>query len=164
MDFSLPAFSAHGDSPGKDTRVGFHALLQGIFPTQGSHLYSLCLLHCRQIFFFFFLPLSHWGSPIIALLPCKKDSFIRFSKECKSFWNFLYSPLNLLKFSQRRNRISFEDRIKSEPWRRSQMCVGLNWAPTSGISGAVSDGQQRLKGDSGFLGLLKPCLQMAVYT
>ena len=117
-----------------------------------------------RFFFFFFLPLSHWGSPIIALLPCKKDNFIRFSKECKSFWNFLYSPLNLLKFSQRRNRISFEDRIRSEPWRRNQMCVGLNWAPTSGISGAVSDGQQRFKGDSGFLGLLKPCLQMAVYT
>ena len=30
------------DSPGKNTRVGCHALLQGIFPTQGS---NLCLLH-----------------------------------------------------------------------------------------------------------------------
>ena len=65
MDFSLPAFSVHGDSPGKDTRVGFHALLQGIFPTQGSHLYSLCLLHCRQIFFFFFY---HWATGEAQLL------------------------------------------------------------------------------------------------
>ena len=34
------------DSPGKNTGVGCHALLQGVFPTQGwnSHL-----LHCRQI-------------------------------------------------------------------------------------------------------------------
>ena len=30
------------DSPGKDTGVGCHFLLQGIFPTQG---WNLCLLH-----------------------------------------------------------------------------------------------------------------------
>ena len=29
------------DSPGKDTGVGSHFLLQGIFPTQGSNLWSL---------------------------------------------------------------------------------------------------------------------------
>ena len=34
------------NSPGKNTRVGCHSLLQGIFPTQGS---NLGLLHCRQI-------------------------------------------------------------------------------------------------------------------
>ena len=27
----------HGDSPGKNSGVGCHALLQGIFPTQGSN-------------------------------------------------------------------------------------------------------------------------------
>ena len=32
------------DSPGKNTGVGCHALLQGIFPTQGSNLCLLCLL------------------------------------------------------------------------------------------------------------------------
>ena len=32
------------DSPGKDIGVGCHALLQGIFPTQGSNLCLLCLL------------------------------------------------------------------------------------------------------------------------
>ena len=36
------------DSPGKNTGVGCHALLQGIFPTQGS---NLGLLHCRQILY-----------------------------------------------------------------------------------------------------------------
>ena len=41
------------DSPGKNTGVGCHALLQGIFPTQGS---NPGLPHCRQI-------LSHRGSP-----------------------------------------------------------------------------------------------------
>ena len=38
----LPGFSVHGDFPGKNTGVGCHALLQGIFPTQGS---NPCLLH-----------------------------------------------------------------------------------------------------------------------
>ena len=35
MDYSLPGSSVHGDSPGKNSEVGCHALLQGIFPTQG---------------------------------------------------------------------------------------------------------------------------------
>ena len=34
MDCSLPGSSVHGDSPGGNTGVGCHALLQGIFPTQ----------------------------------------------------------------------------------------------------------------------------------
>ena len=42
--------------PGKNTGVGSHSLLQGIFPTQGS---NLSLLHCRQILY----RLSHQGSP-----------------------------------------------------------------------------------------------------
>ena len=33
MDCSPPSSSVLGDSPGKNTRVGCHALLQGIFPT-----------------------------------------------------------------------------------------------------------------------------------
>ena len=44
------------NSPGKNTGVGFHSLLQGIFQTQGS---NLSLLHCRQILYH----LSHQGSP-----------------------------------------------------------------------------------------------------
>ena len=58
MDRSLPASSVHGDSPGKTTRMGCHALLQGIFPTQGS---NPGLLHCRQILYH----LSHQVSPWI---------------------------------------------------------------------------------------------------
>ena len=33
-DSSPPGSSVHGDSPGKNTGVGCHVLLQGIFPTQ----------------------------------------------------------------------------------------------------------------------------------
>ena len=38
MDCSPPGSSVHGDSPGKNTGVGCHAHLQGIFLTQGSNL------------------------------------------------------------------------------------------------------------------------------
>ena len=46
MDRSPPGSSVHGGSPGRNTGVGCHVLLQGIFPTQGS---NPGLLHCRQI-------------------------------------------------------------------------------------------------------------------
>ena len=45
MDHSLPGPSIPGDSPGKNTAVGYHALLQRIFPSQGSDLCLLRLLH-----------------------------------------------------------------------------------------------------------------------
>ena len=45
-------------SPGKNTGVGSHSLLQGIFPTQGL---NPRLLHCRQILY----SLSHQESPFI---------------------------------------------------------------------------------------------------
>ena len=44
------------NSPGKNTGVSSHSLLQGIFPTQGP---KLGLLHCRQILYH----LNHQGSP-----------------------------------------------------------------------------------------------------
>ena len=45
VDCSPPGSSVHGDSPGNNTGVGCYALLQGIFPTQGSNLHLLHLLH-----------------------------------------------------------------------------------------------------------------------
>ena len=45
------------NSPGKNTGVGCHFLLQDIFPTQGS---TLGLPHCSQALY----PLSHQGSPL----------------------------------------------------------------------------------------------------
>ena len=35
MDHSPPGSSVHGDSPGKNTGVGYHALLQGDPPNPG---------------------------------------------------------------------------------------------------------------------------------
>ena len=51
MECSPPGSSALGDSPCKYTGVGCHALLQGIFPAQGSNLHLLLLLHCRWILY-----------------------------------------------------------------------------------------------------------------
>jgi len=56
MDYSPPGSSVCGDSPGKNTGVGWHALLQGILPTQGS---NPCLLHYQVDL----LPPSHLESP-----------------------------------------------------------------------------------------------------
>ena len=52
MNCSTPGFPVHGDSPGKNTGVGCHAILQGIFPTQES---NPGLPHCRRILYY----LSH---------------------------------------------------------------------------------------------------------
>ena len=48
INCSPPGSLVYGDSPGKNTGVGCHALLQVIFPTQGS---NPGLLHCRQILY-----------------------------------------------------------------------------------------------------------------
>ena len=45
MDCSPPGSSCPWDSPGKNTGVGCHFLLQGIFPSQGSNPGILHLLH-----------------------------------------------------------------------------------------------------------------------
>ena len=60
MDYSLPGSSVHGDSPGRSTGVGCHALLQGIFPTQGL---NPGLFHGRLILYC----LSHQGGPISSI-------------------------------------------------------------------------------------------------
>ena len=52
---SPPGSSVHRNSPGNSTGVGCHALLQGIFPTQGL---NPRLSHCRRILY----QLSHQGS------------------------------------------------------------------------------------------------------
>ena len=44
IDCSPPGSSVHGIFPGKDTGVGCHFLLQGIFPTRGWNRSLLCLL------------------------------------------------------------------------------------------------------------------------
>ena len=56
MDCSLPDSSVHGNSPGKNTGMGCHHLLQGIFLTQGL---NPGLLHCKRT-----LPSKPPGKPL----------------------------------------------------------------------------------------------------
>ena len=63
MSKSLPPYgdSVHGDSPGKNTGLGCHALLQGIFQTQGIKPGSPADS----------LPLRHWEAPVLNYIQCK---------------------------------------------------------------------------------------------
>ena len=49
------------NSPGKDTGVGYHALLQGMFLIQELNLYLVHLLHWQADS----LPLSNLGNPTV---------------------------------------------------------------------------------------------------
>ena len=61
LDHSLPGSSVHEGSPGKNIAMGYHFLLQGIFPSQGLNLnlWFLCRL-CWQVGS---LPLASPGKP-----------------------------------------------------------------------------------------------------
>ena len=58
--FGPTRFRCPWNFPGKNTRVGYHFLLQEIFLTQGSNPHHLCLLNCRQLLYL----LSHQRNPI----------------------------------------------------------------------------------------------------
>ena len=58
------------DSPDKNTGVGGHALLQGIFQTQGSNPYLFCLLHWEACSL---LRACHLGSPYKCKVKFKFD-------------------------------------------------------------------------------------------
>ena len=73
MDCSPPGCSVHGDSPGKDTGVSCHALLQGIFPIQGL---NPGLLHCRQILY----QLSHQRTNLYSYKKWKFNQTIKFKR------------------------------------------------------------------------------------
>ena len=83
MDYSPLGFSVHGNSPGKNTGVGCHALLQGIFLTLGSNPCLLCL--------------PHWQAGSLLLVPPGKALNVSCSVMSDSLQpHGLYSPWNSL--------------------------------------------------------------------
>ena len=71
MDCSLLELLCPWDFPGKNTGVGYHALLQGISPTQG---WNPCLLH-----------ILHWQSDSLPLTPPgKPNKILQFSHSFES--------------------------------------------------------------------------------
>ena len=67
-DCRPPGSSVQGDSPGKNTGVGCHACLQGIFPIQGL---NPGLPHCRPILYH----LNHMGSQTVSFWLCTSAEF-----------------------------------------------------------------------------------------
>ena len=94
------------NSPGKNTGVGCHDLLQGIFPTHGS---NPGLVHCRQILYY----LSHQGSP----KPTNKENATAFKH--RSFPECMLFKLSAIKergLTWERNPVHiWLQRFSSEP-------------------------------------------------
>ena len=95
MDYSPTGSSVHGDSPGKNTRVGCHALLQGIFPTQGS---NPGLPHCKWILY----QLSHKGSPSCWNRACGEilNEGLELCDPLLTPWTMFYKCSNQHEFNQ----------------------------------------------------------------
>ena len=94
MHCSLPGSTFHEDSPGKNTGVGGHAHLQGIFPALGS---NSVLLHCR----WFLYHLIPQGSTVIYYFwrICKCSHFLNFfptdpitAQKCKWISVLIFVP------------------------------------------------------------------------
>ena len=78
MDYSLPG--CPWNFPGKNTGVGCHFLLQGIFLTQGSNPHLLCLLHW-QVDSLLLMPA---GKPINHIIPSQLlKNFVKCNQENK---------------------------------------------------------------------------------
>ena len=107
------------DFSSKNTGVGCHFLLQGIFPTQRSNPHLLSVLHGRQILYL----LNHQGSPTPAIslasfhfsLPisspgtCQVSPFRTFAYAIPSAWNVL---LTFPPFYKAGSFLSFRSKLK----------------------------------------------------
>ena len=97
MDCSPPGSSIHGESPGKNTGVGCHALLQGIFPTQASNPHYMSYIFCigRWILYHW----HHLGSPSYQFTLSFIEYFIDVSYRCIIIWyRYIIIYVNILKF------------------------------------------------------------------
>ena len=98
MDWLATRFFCPWNSPGKNTGVGCHSLLQGIFPTRGLNPH---LLRCRQILYH----LSHQGSSKTKILLCYHCPYLLFC--CSDLPDFLLyiqkkEEINLKTLEERR--------------------------------------------------------------
>ena len=71
VDYSLPGSSLYGNSSGKNTGVCCHALLQGIFLTQGLNPHLFHLLHLQGRFF---TMNTTWEAPQMSITHYKSQS------------------------------------------------------------------------------------------
>ena len=113
----------HGHSPGKNTGVGCHALLQETFPTQGSNPHLLHLLRCQASS----LPLAPPGKPTITywdtacVRGCDTRGFIQFSSSIRNVWRvtigkFIWSKLQMKILGLRGLRNKYDVTRKNKTW------------------------------------------------
>ena len=111
---SVPPYGLHPiqllcpwDSPGKNTGVGCRALLQGIFPTHGT---TLCLLH-----------LLHWQAGSLPRVPpgklCSRENTLTNSVETLSNSNTLYNLIpNIISIVPLLCHLKFKSNFYTELW------------------------------------------------
>jgi len=137
---SLPGSSVHGDSRGKNTGVGCHFLLQGIFLTQEL---NPGLLHCRQILYW----LSYKGSPQVfplGLISFQLEYFSLSLLSRRSTADFLYWELNGKNVE--RNRHPEHKCLISLFWH-SSLISSKRWWRTGKPGVLQSTGSQRVRHD-----------------
>ena len=112
------------DSPGRNTGMGCHFLLQGIFMTQGL---NLGLLHCRWILY----SLSHQGIPryiytyfIYIYIYTHKSTYLYLIKythiwilNSKCAWNSCLQNLQGVGWISHPDQKDFEHIYSQHPWR-----------------------------------------------
>ena len=86
---ACPGSSVHADSPSKNTGVGCHGLLQGIFLTQGLNPHLLHLLHWHMSS----LALVPPGKPSV-VLTCFRIWYVTLS--CSQVWDWAWSSGEVL--------------------------------------------------------------------
>ena len=100
MDCRPPGSSVHGDSPVKNTGVGCHALLQEIFPTQGS---NPGLPHCGWILYH----LSHLGSHLMKRQLIRPKTNFKLHLFEFAEWLFSEKPVCQNQFYPEKNLVTF---------------------------------------------------------
>ena len=124
--------------PGKDTGVGRHFLLQGIFLTQRSNLHLFCLLHWQAGS----LLLAPAGKPNLKSSPAKNSCCI-LSKEwrllscpaciCCTWWGVTPGPCFRHVKSPLMHHLSHHHHIQAFPWDLRlgdcKACSPTGWNP-----------------------------------
>ena len=132
------------DFPGKNTGVGCHILLQGMFPTQEL---NLGLLHCRQTLYF-----TIWATREALILTmllkwyCRRQNRVFNQQKTALLVARQHSfPISLMAQWERirlpSKRCRFDPWVGTIPWRRK-------WQPTLVCLAGKSHGQRSLVGYS----------------
>ena len=105
LQLQSPRFLCPWDSPGKNTGVGCHFLLQGSFLTQGS---NLGFLHCEQVLYH----LSYCTTTHIKMSKIQNTDNIKCSRECGATQILIHSWRNAKWYSHFGRQFTFSYKMK----------------------------------------------------